>query len=136
MLYPLLVIVHIIVALFLIIIILIQGGRGGMGEALGGAAAQSLFGGGANVVMGKITTAAAAVFMVTSLSLAVLSTAKGRSVIDQMPVTPDQLPMALPQPFSQAPTVPDAHAPASKPEEPVAHPEASQAGPTSEPAPQ
>ena len=135
MTYGLLVIVHIIVALFLIIIILIQGGRGGMGEALGGAAAQSLFGGGANVVMGKITTAAAAVFMVTSLSLAVLSTAKGRSVIDQVPVTPDQLPMALPQPLSQAPAAPDAHAPVSKLEEPVAHPKTSPPSPASEPAP-
>ena len=69
-----------------------------MGEALGGAAAQSLFGGGANTVMTRITAVGAGLFMVTCLSLAVLSTSRGsRSVIDQIPVTPEELPMALPQ---------------------------------------
>ena len=98
MLYGLVLVIHVLVALFLIVIILLQGGRGGMGEALGGAAAQSLFGGGANTVMTRITAVGAGLFMVTCLSLAVLSTSRGsRSVIDQIPVTPEELPMALPQ---------------------------------------
>ena len=97
MIYGLVLVVHILVALFLIAVILLQGGRGGLGEALGGAAAQSLFGGSANIVMTKVTTVGAALFMVTCLSLAGLSTARGRSVIDQLPVTPDELPAALPQ---------------------------------------
>ena len=96
MLFGLVLVVHILVALFLIGVILLQGGRGGLGEALGGAAAQSLFGGGANVVMTKITAAVAALFMITCLSLAALSTAKGQSVIDRLPVSPDELPIALP----------------------------------------
>ena len=96
MIFALVVVVHILVALFLIGVILLQGGRGGMGEALSGATAQSLFGGSANTVMTKVTAVGAALFMVTCLSLAALSTAKGRSVIDQLPMTSDQLPFALP----------------------------------------
>ena len=96
--YGLILVIHVLVALFLIIVILLQGGRGGLGETLGGAAAQSLFGGGANTVMTKVTAICAALFMVTCLSLAVLSTsAKSRSVIDRMPTaTPGALP-TLPQ---------------------------------------
>ena len=113
MMYGLVLTVHVLLALFMIIIILLQGGRGGLGETLGGAAAQSLFGGSANIVMTKITAVCAGLFMVTCLSLAGLSTARGRSVIDRLPMTPDQLPAALPQavkpPSSQTP----AGAPAS-----------------------
>ena len=96
MLFGLVLVVHIFVALFLIAVILLQGGRGGLGEALGGAAAQSLFGGGANVVMARVTAVGAAMFMVTCLSLAALSTAQGQSVIDRMPVAPQELPAAFP----------------------------------------
>ena len=95
--FALLMVIHVVVALFLIGVILLQGGRGGLGEALGGAAAQSLFGGGANTVIAKITTVAAGLFMVTCLSLAILSTARGRSVIEQLPASLDQLPLTLPQ---------------------------------------
>jgi preprotein translocase subunit SecG len=112
MIYGLVIVVHILVALFLIGVILLQGGRGGLGEALGGAAAQSLFGGGANTVMTKITAVGAALFMVTCLSLAALSSARGRSVVDQIPMTLDELPATLPQP----PVVPAAVIPAAGPE--------------------
>ena len=120
MMYGLVLVVHILVALFLIVIILLQGGRGGMGEALGGAAAQSLFGGGANTVMTKITAIGAGLFMVTCLSLAMLSTARGRSVIDQLPVTPETLPLALPQ--SQQPPEPPSTAPQQSAPSPNAPP--------------
>ena len=81
-----------------------------MGEALGGAAAQSLFGGGANTVMTRVTAICAGLFMVTCLSLAMLSTARGRSVIEQLPAAVNQLPLTLP-PASSAP--PSESAPAS-----------------------
>ena len=68
-----------------------------MGETLSGAAAQSLFGGAANTVMTKITAVCAGLFMLTCLSLAALSTARGRSVIDQLRKTSGQLPFTLPQ---------------------------------------
>ena len=94
--YALVLIIHVIVAIFLIAVILLQTGRGGLGEAMGGAAAQSLFGGGVNTVMSRITAVSAALFMITCLSLAALSTGRGRSVIDQLPVNEEQLPLALP----------------------------------------
>ena len=96
MLFGLVVLVHVLIALFLIGVILLQGGRGGLGEALGGAAAQSLFGGGANTVMTRLTSICAGLFMVTCLSLAGLSTARGRSVIDRLPMSVDELPGVLP----------------------------------------
>ena len=95
--YGLVITLHVLVALFLIIVILIQGGRGGMGEALGGAAAQSLFGGSANIVMAKVTAVCAGLFIVTCLSLAKLSSERGGSVIDQLPISPEQLPATLPK---------------------------------------
>ena len=101
MIYGLVLVVHVLIALFLIGVILLQGGRGGLGEALGGAAAQSLFGGGANTVMTKITAVAAAAFMATCLSLVVLSTRQGRSVIEQVPISANGLPAGLPLPSEQ-----------------------------------
>ncbi|MBI3330820.1 MAG: preprotein translocase subunit SecG [Candidatus Omnitrophica bacterium] len=103
MLYALVVVIHVLVALFLIIVILLQGGRGGLGEALGGSGTQSLFGGGANLVMTKLTAVVGTLFMVTCLSLAALSTAQGRSVIDRLPASVDQLPFSL-GPGEAAPT--------------------------------
>ena len=103
MLYGLVVVIHVGLALFMIVIILLQGGRGGLGETMGGQAAQSLFGGGANTVMTKLTAVFAGLFMITSLSLAGLSTARGRSVIDRMPGD-SPLPITMPQaPQAEAP---------------------------------
>jgi len=85
--YGMMLLIHVLVSLVLIGIILVQGGRGGMAETLGGSAMQSLFGGGANLIMTKVTAAGAAIFMVTCVTLAILSTHKGRSVIEQMPIT-------------------------------------------------
>jgi len=99
--FGVLLVLHIIVAFFLIGVILIQGGRGGLGEALGGGAAQSLFGGGVNTVMTKVTAAGAAIFMVTCLLLARLSTERGRSVIDR------QVPITLPDVTDAVPTLAD-----------------------------
>lgn len=67
-------ILHIFVALFLIFIVLIQSGKGAdLGAAFGGSS-QTLFGSrGSATFFSKLTTIAAVVFMLTSLSLAVLS---------------------------------------------------------------
>ena len=110
MLYGLVVIVHVLICLVLIGVILLQGGRGGLSDALGGAAAQSLFGGGVATVMTRVTTICAGLFVVTCLSLAALSTIKGRSVIEQLQsLTPDSLPLIPPAPFA---TPADQEAPA------------------------
>ena len=103
MIYGLVLVLHVLVALFLIGVILLQGGRGGLGEALGGAAAQSLFGGGANTVMTKLTAVVAGLFMATCVSLAILSSRQGQSVIDRLPASASDLPLPFPTPGA-APT--------------------------------
>ncbi len=72
--FGLLIVVHIVASIALILIVLLQTGKGAdMGAAFGGAT-QTLFGGaGPAPLLGKITTIAAVVFMVTSLSLAYIS---------------------------------------------------------------
>jgi preprotein translocase subunit SecG len=72
--YALLIAVHVIASIALVMIVLLQTGKGAdMGAAFGGAS-QTLFGGaGPAPLLGKVTTVAAVVFMVTSLSLAYIS---------------------------------------------------------------
>jgi len=67
-----LIILHILVCLALIAIVLLQGGKGAeMGASFGAGGSQTVFGaaGGQNF-MSKLTTAAATIFMLTSLTLA------------------------------------------------------------------
>lgn len=80
-------IIHILVSCFLITIVLLQGGKGAeMGAAFGGSS-QTLFGSrGAATFLSKMTTIAAIVFMITSLTLAVI-TAKRGSVVKESPVS-------------------------------------------------
>lgn len=67
--------IHVTVCILLILIVLLQSGKGAeMGVSLGGGAGQTLFGaGGPATILTKITTAVAIIFMLTSLTLAVLS---------------------------------------------------------------
>ncbi|MDI6744805.1 MAG: preprotein translocase subunit SecG [Thermodesulfovibrionales bacterium] len=78
--------VHVVVAFFLIFIVLIQSGKGAeLGAAFGGSS-QTLFGSrGAATFFSKLTTIAAVAFMLTSLSLAIVSTKSG-SVVKQTPL--------------------------------------------------
>ncbi len=127
----LLTIVHVFVCLFLVAVVLLQSGRsGGMG-VLSGAATQTVFGGrGASGFLAKATSACAMLFMLTSASLAYLSTS-GRDPLARRPrnngaitapVTPrpatPAAPTAVPIP---APTnAPAAPAPAAAPAAPAA----------------
>jgi len=83
--YVLIVILHVIVSFIMVGVILLQAGKGAeMGAAFGGSS-QTIFGSrGPGTFLSKLTAAAAAIFMITSLSLSVLS--KGRfmstSVLD------------------------------------------------------
>ncbi len=71
-----LVVIHVIVCIALIMIVLFQSGKGAdMGAAFGGGSSNTLFGTtGASTFLGKATTVAAIIFMLTSLSLAYMST--------------------------------------------------------------
>ena len=109
----LLIIIHVLASLFLISVVLLQSGKGAEIGATFGGSSQTLFGGrGAASFLSKLTTAAAVVFMLTSLALTMI-TSKGTSVIrqnipagqqkavpqqtQQVPAPPQQLP-AQPQP--------------------------------------
>jgi preprotein translocase subunit SecG len=82
--YIFLIIVHVLVCLFLISVILLQAGRGsGMSEMWGGGQPQSLFGTQTNVFMTRVTEVCAVLFIVTSLSLGILTTQRGKSLVER-----------------------------------------------------
>lgn len=78
-----LVTLHVIVCLALIVVVLLQSGKGAeMGASFGASGSQSVFGaGGGNTFMSKLTTSAAIIFMLTSLSLAFVAGKGGGSSI-------------------------------------------------------
>jgi preprotein translocase subunit SecG len=109
---------HILVSVALIAIVLLQSGKGAeMGASFGASGSQSVFGaGGGSTFMSKLTTGAAIIFMLTSLTLAYRSTQPGTSSVmrgaqkaaPQKSVTPQQIPMqgnpaAPAKPAQQAP---------------------------------
>jgi len=93
--------IHVIVSIALILIVLLQTGKGAdMGAVFGGAGSQALFGNtGAATFLGKMTTVAAVVFMITSLSLAYISKSGTKSVVsDIKPASQQTQPAVTPQP--------------------------------------
>lgn len=74
-------ILHVLVCIFLIIVVLLQSGKAAdLAGAFGGMGSQTAFGPrGAATVLSKATTIAAAVFMLTSLTLSILYTRQGGS---------------------------------------------------------
>jgi preprotein translocase subunit SecG len=80
----LLTVLHVLFCLFLILVILLQTGKGGgMGVAFGGSGS-SVFGPrGVGSFIGKMTGVVATLFMLTSLSLAYLSSSGGSGVADK-----------------------------------------------------
>ena len=88
----LIIIVHLIVCFALIAIVLLQTGKGAdMGAVFGGAGNQTLFGNtGASTFLGKATTAAAIIFMLTSLTLAYISKSGDESVVSNVPAASEQ----------------------------------------------
>lgn len=67
--------VHILVCMFLIAVILLQSGKAGdIASAFGGMGSQTAFGPrGAQTALGKATIVCAVLFMLTSITLAILS---------------------------------------------------------------
>ena len=107
--YYVLIGIHVIVCLAIIGIVLLQAGKGAdIGSAFGGGGSQAVFGSmGTPTILGKITTAIAILFMITSFSLAKLSS-RAQSVV----------PASVPAPAVPAPEAPAAGAPAAPPATP------------------
>jgi preprotein translocase subunit SecG len=122
-------IIHVLVCLFLILVVLAQQGKGqDLASAFGGAGSQTAFGArGTATLLSKITAGAAAVFMITSLTLSFLRPgASERTVVPDLPApagessettTPSEEPATTTEP-------PDSEAP------PTEEPPASEAPPT------
>jgi preprotein translocase subunit SecG len=80
--FILLTIIHIFVCIFLVIVVLLQSGKAAdLAGAFGGMGSQTAFGPrGSATVLSKATTIAAAIFMVTSLTLAIMASRGSNSV--------------------------------------------------------
>ena len=79
MIETLVTILHILTCLALILAILLQSGKGGgVSAAFGGGAGQALGQRSATTVLGRFTGIASAIFMVTSMALAIYSTSEYR----------------------------------------------------------
>ena len=72
--YAALIVLHVLVSILLVLIVLLQAGRGAELGAAFGSVGQATFTRGRTTFLSKFTTALAVVFMVTSLTLAFLST--------------------------------------------------------------
>ncbi|QEM68626.1 preprotein translocase subunit SecG [Geobacter sp. FeAm09] len=100
-------ILHVLVSIFMIAVVLLQSGKGAeMGASFGSGGSQSVFGaGGGTTFLSKMTTGAAIIFMLTSLTLAYISgqpssssimSGKGKSA------TTTKAPVQMPQPAAPA----------------------------------
>jgi preprotein translocase subunit SecG len=123
--YIALVILHVLVAFIMVGVILLQSGKGAeIGAAFGGSS-QTVFGSrGAGTFLSKMTAIAATIFMLTSLSLAILSKRQNFSStigLDKpisSPVAPAAPPPGVPtpaQPMTDPHTPHDTPPPPSKP---------------------
>ena len=115
--HSVLIIVHVLACFGIIGIVLLQSGKGAdIGSAFGGAGSQAVFGSmGTPTLLGKITTAIAIVFTLTSFSLALLGGERASSVVREAPpvsapAAPAPAPVAPAAP--SAPTIPAPAAPA------------------------
>ncbi len=117
--YTATVILHLIVCFLMIAAILLQAGKGAeIGAAFGGSS-QTVFGSrGPGTFLSKVTVAAAVIFMLTSLSLALLSKQENAASVIDVPATSGE-------PASSAPANTEAPLESSAPESSETLPESS-----------
>ena len=101
MLTVILTVIHVLVCLFMVVVVLLQSGKAAdLAGAFGGMGSQTTFGPrGTATALSKATTVAAVVFMITSLSLAILATrtrGAASSILDTTHAKPLSVP-AQPQ---------------------------------------
>lgn len=102
-----LVILHVIISIFLILVVLLQQGKGAdLAGAFGGGGSQTAFGArGATTLLHKLTTAFFVLFVITSLTLAILQARPRSSVMAGQPAAAPVVP-ATPAPAPAAPAQP------------------------------
>lgn len=132
----LIIFIHAVICVLLIAIILMQPGKGG-GLTDSMASAESIFGARTNVFVIKTTAILAAIFLVTCLGLAILSSQKNKSLMTERALPP----VSTQKPAQDAPEAAPAQEPVAQPEpaiqlEPVTQAPAVESVPVSEPAPE
>jgi preprotein translocase subunit SecG len=120
----LLTIFHVIVCIFLILVVLLQQGKGAdWAGAFGGGGTQNTFGArGSGTMLSHATTAAAVLFMITSLALTILISQPGGSSVIREGAKQKQQQQQQQQPTPQQPAQQQS-APASTPATPPSTPE-------------
>jgi preprotein translocase subunit SecG len=113
----LLTLIHVIVCFFLIIVVLLQSGKAAdLAGAFGGMGSQTAFGPrGSATILSKATTIAAALFMITSMTLAIFATRTSgtpNSVLERQSTQGTQ---TAPAPAGPKPAAPTPAAPGGKP---------------------
>lgn len=109
MLYGLVIVIHVIVSMVLICVILLQAGRGGgLTESFGMSSTQTIFGTKTSLFLRRATEIAAVVYILTCLTLAVMTSHRGRSIVapagSSVPMgAPDQKGGAPVNPFADEP---------------------------------
>ena len=113
-----LVFLHVFVSIAMIGIVLLQSGKGAeMGASFGAGGSQTVFGAsGGNTFMNRLTTGAAVLFMLTSLTLAhlsssannasIMSSKKAPAAAPAQSGAPVQAPASMPAAPAQAPAAP------------------------------
>jgi preprotein translocase subunit SecG len=103
-------IVHVIACVVLILVVLLQAGKGANMGAVFGGSSQTLFGSsGPGTFLGKMTTAVAVIFMLTSLTLSYSVSRKSSSLMEGAgkPATQQTVPApSAPAPAAPAPAAP------------------------------
>jgi preprotein translocase subunit SecG len=101
-------VLHVIVCVFLIAVVLLQRGRGAqVGAVFGGGGGATMFGGrGAGNFLTKLTTGAAIVFMLTSLSLAYMRMHRGERLFEGGAIEEEQAQEPAAAPFEEIPQAP------------------------------
>ncbi len=108
--YYLVTALHVLVCVFLILVVLLQSGKGAdLASAFGGASTQTAFGSrGPASFLSKVTTGAAVVFMITCMSLSLLSTKpEAKSILETgkaAPAASKPAPASKPQATGPVPT--------------------------------
>ncbi|MFH1783976.1 MAG: preprotein translocase subunit SecG [bacterium] len=79
-------ILHVCVSIFLVLVVLLQAGKGASLSGLfGGGGGEAIFGGGGgDIFLKKMTTVLVVLFMVTSLTLAIMSS-RSRTIVTSEP---------------------------------------------------
>jgi preprotein translocase subunit SecG len=130
-------VVHVMVCLILIVSVLLQRGKGAeIGAVFGGGGSSTVFGSrGAGTFLSRLTTGAAAVFFMTSLTLAILGSGHRGSVFGESP-PPTEAPAPAGGAFEEVapPTAPVPEPNAAAAPEAVAPPAAATA--PAQPAPE